>query len=80
MSCLSEHHKVLTDGVGKCSVPMWSADGCPAGFCDGPAYGMPEPHQDRYGGYSSGLVCFEHGGPRLPMLRHRPTAAEELDR
>jgi len=38
MSTLSEHHKVLTNGIGKCSVPMWIG-GYPAGFCDEPAFG-----------------------------------------
>ena len=72
---LSKHHEELTDGVGKCSVPMWM-DGCPAGFCDEPAYGPQESGQMRYGdwhwvgghrewqsGYCSGLACHGHGGP-----------------
>ena len=33
MATLSEHHRMLTNGVGKCSVPMWMG-GLPAGFCD----------------------------------------------
>ena len=79
MSCLSEHHKKLTDGKGKCSVPMWM-DGCPAGFCDRDAYGFrPEgkqyrdPHtgemvrlDGKYNGYISGLACPVHGGPDAP--------------
>ena len=50
MLSLSEHHKCLKDGVGKCSIPMWS-NGCPAGFCDKPAYGLQESGQTRYGVY-----------------------------
>lgn len=38
MASLSKHHRELTNGVGKCSVPVWLG-GCPAGFCDEPAYG-----------------------------------------
>ncbi len=38
MARLSKHHTELTDGVGRCSVPMWIL-GVPAGFCDEPAYG-----------------------------------------
>ena len=34
MSRLRKHHEELNaEGVGKCSVPMWSGGG-PAGFCD----------------------------------------------
>ena len=76
MAILSEHHRTLTNGVGKCSVPMWSG-GCPAGFCDEPAYGPQEEGQRRYGeyspghgrwfdGYCGGLACYHHGGPRAP--------------
>ena len=74
---LSEHHEKLTDGEGKCSVPMWS-QGMPAGFCDFKAYGKQEPDQYRYGehsrtagkwiaGYCSGLACFNHGGPQFKV-------------
>lgn len=69
----SEHHKhVNSEGVGKCSVPMWMG-GLPAGFCDEPAYGPQEKGQLRYGnwewgrftpGYCSGLACHNHGGPK----------------
>lgn len=38
MSVLSAQHKNLTNGEGRCSVPMFLC-GCPAGFCDSPAYG-----------------------------------------
>jgi hypothetical protein len=76
MSSLSKHHETLTDGVGKCSVPMWS-DGFPAGFCDEPAYGPEEPDQKRYGRfipergrwvswYIPALACYAHGGPQKP--------------
>jgi len=40
MSSISNHHRELTNGVGKCSVPMWMG-GCPSGFCDKPAFGEP---------------------------------------
>lgn len=86
MSCCSEHHKKLTDGVGKCSVPMW-CNGLPAGFCDEPAYGAPPPydgggwreniwtgkpyHRDgRYDGYVPHLACPAHGGPDGPAHEH----------
>jgi hypothetical protein len=56
---------------------MWMM-GCPAGFCDKPAYGKrPEPeyyYRDgwtgerkrsdcKYDGYVPGLACVAHGGP-----------------
>ena len=75
---MSEHHEVLTDGVGKCSVPMWMG-GVPAGLCDEPAFGEQEKEQERHGkwlvngnrgpgprwypGYCGGLACHRHGGP-----------------
>ena len=79
MACMNEHHKTLTGGVGKCSVPMW-AMGCPAGFCDEPAYGERPPgrrfrdahtgemfrEDGRYDGYVPGLACKAHGGPAEP--------------
>ena len=85
MSRLSPHHHELTDGVGKCSVPMWSGCGGEAGFCDAPAYGPPTPCEMRRGpywdpaprrvdgkfsGYVPGLACPNHGGPTQP---DRPT-------
>lgn len=78
MAQMSKHHTTLTDGVGKCSVPMWMG-GCPAGFCDEPAYGKRlegEMVRDytgrmfrldgRYAGYVPGLACPGHGGPKPP--------------
>ena len=74
---LNENHKDLINGVGKCSVPMWM-NGCPAGFCDEPAYGerpdckgwlnqyTKEWHREdgKYSGYVPGLACYKHGGPK----------------
>ena len=75
MSSLSKHHKELTNGAGKCSVPMWCG-GLPAGFCDNKAYGerpKGKMYRDctgemqrfdgRYSGYVSALACPIHGGP-----------------
>lgn len=78
MSTLNQHHSQLDDmGFGKCSVPMWSG-GCPSGFCDKPAFGVP-PHSPmrmnycsgqmnredmRYAGHVPALACPGHGGPR----------------
>ena len=71
MSQLHEHHKVMTNGTGKCSRPMW-AGGCPAGFCDRPAFGEQEANQLSSGDFVHGkwfpsyvpaLACFGHGGP-----------------
>ena len=75
MSTLSNHHRELTNGIGKCSVPMWSG-GCPDGFCDKPAFGEYVPgeefrdgqgrmvrHDGKFNGYVVGLACPEHSGP-----------------
>lgn len=71
MASLLKRHLELVDGEGCCSVPMWS-NGCPAGFCEEPAYGYQVPNQTVYGkwvsgkfysGYCSGLACPAHGGP-----------------
>lgn len=81
MAVMSEHHKTLTDGVGKCSVPMWSG-GLPAGFCDEPAFGQRPPGREgrdawtgrtfrldgKYSGYVPGLACPAHGGPKCPGI------------
>lgn len=75
---LSKHHQELDEfGEGKCSVPMWSG-GCPAGFCDKPAYGFRTPTKIRqnssgyliaddggYAGYVPALACPDHGGPSI---------------
>ena len=84
MATLSQHHKELTSGSGKCSVPMWQM-GVPAGFCDERAFGPQEEGQTRYGeysmqggrrvfipGYCSGLACYNHGGPRCPGIEIEP--------
>jgi hypothetical protein len=78
MASLSTHHEELTNGIGMCSVPMWM-DGCPAGFCDKPAYGKRPEGQTlarwdgqeyrldgRYAGYVPALACHGHGGPEAP--------------
>lgn len=76
MSQTSKHHHQLTNGVGKCSVPMFQG-GCPSGFCDKPAYGERPKCETffnhaagerqrldlRYNGYVPGLACEDHGGP-----------------
>jgi hypothetical protein len=74
--CGPLHLNVGPDGIGRCSVPMWQM-GCPAGFCDEPAYGEPPQcvmYRDgwtgrrfrsdgRYDGYVPALACVGHGGP-----------------
>lgn len=63
MAQLWKHHKELDEnGVGKCSVPMWSG-ACPAGFCDADAYG-PRVDRNVYDGYVPALACPSHGGPK----------------
>jgi hypothetical protein len=64
MAVCGEQHKKLTDGKGKCSVPMWQM-GIPAGFCDNDAFGeqtkegkLAYPHFVPY------LACYNHGGPK----------------
>jgi len=77
MSYMSDHHRTLTDGVGKCSVPIFG-NNMPAGFCDRKAYGeQPStgPH------YAPGLACPSHGGPPLnqitpPKAMTDPTAID----
>ena len=86
MAICSEHHKKLTNGKGKCSVPMWR-NGVPAGFCDNDAFGFrPKPkkvinsrthliefdHEGRYAGYVPGLACPAHGGPKCPGFEIEP--------
>ena len=70
MASLSPHHKELTDGEGRCSVPMWQM-GCPAGFCDRKAYGKQRPpssQEEVYNQppYAPGLACPAHAGPSGP--------------
>ena len=76
MASMLKHHHELTNGVGKCSVPMWM-NGCPAGFCDKEAYGrQTQAYRDRFKmfghvdpryrpqpAYAPGLACLTHGGP-----------------
>lgn len=77
MAVGQKHHRTLTDGVGKCSVPMWMG-GCPAGFCDQPAYGEPTTHgQLRYEQYVPALACWRHGGPMGPRTRVETEYADE---
>lgn len=81
MSRTNKHHRELTNGKGKCSVPMWMG-GCPAGFCDKDAFGE-RPHSPqvyhsgkghtvredgKYDGSVSGLACVGHGGPSCPGI------------
>ena len=73
MSTLNKQHKELTNGLGKCSVPMWGG-GLPSGFCDNDAYsdrpkgaeyivhGTSFRHDGRYAGYVPALACPAHGG------------------
>ncbi len=66
MAVCSEHHKELTNGVGKCSKPMWDGYGMPNGFCDEPAYGeQTEEGKRRYNRYVPYLACSRHGGPKV---------------
>jgi len=83
MGTLSGFHKILTNGIGKCSVPMWMG-GLPAGFCDNEAYGKPIPckrYRDaytgqleridgKYSGYVPALACPNHGGPLKKEALH----------
>lgn len=85
MARLSKHHSELTDGKGKCSVPMLSGGG-PDGFCDKDAFGkyVPGPmFRDgwtgrlrrvdfKWDGYCPGLACPDHGGPPCPGLEIEP--------
>jgi hypothetical protein len=81
---LSKHHKELTNGKGKCSVPMWMG-GCPAGFCDKDAFGertettwrrMADgrvlPDDGKYSGHVPALACPAHGGPPCPGIEIEP--------
>jgi hypothetical protein len=53
----------------KCRVPMWMM-GCPAGYCDDPAYGVQTDKNrklkklvGRELPYCFGFACPSHGGP-----------------
>lgn len=92
MSQLLDHHETLTDGVGKCSVPLFS-NGCPAGFCDAPAYGFrpncevlrhaamgKEVRMDgKYNGIVPGLACPRHGGPMKAEADHNNRPSTRLN-
>jgi hypothetical protein len=80
VASLSDHHRTLVNGVGKCSVPMFAGFGAPAGFCDRDAYGeRPDCPSIRYPdggerrldgkftGYVPALACPRHGGPCDPV-------------
>ena len=73
MAQTSNHHHELTNGVGKCSVPMWQG-GCPAGFCDAPAFGKQTKYGREYvyDGYVPGLACHAHGGPKCQGIEIEP--------
>lgn len=65
MAQIGRHHRELTDGVGKCSVPMWMG-GLPAGFCDEPAYGeQTKRGRLTYNHHVPALACPGHGGPEM---------------
>jgi len=71
MRC-GKQHKELTNGKGKCSVPMWQG-GIPAGFCNKDAFGeQTEEGKRQYSGYVPGLACPEHGGPKCPGFEIEP--------
>lgn len=65
----SDRHKELRNGVGQCSVPMWSG-GMPAGFCEEDAYGNQTKEDFEHRRlikdflYVPFLGCPQHGGPK----------------
>ena len=77
----NDHHHKLTDGKGKCSVPMW-CQGLPAGFCDKDAFGdQTKEYLSRFPkwnreynrpAYAPGLACPSHGGPKCPGIEIEP--------
>lgn len=85
MAQTSRHHHELTNGKGRCSVPMW-AGGMADGFCDKIAFGEPLPAErfrdgytgqwfrrdGKYDGHVPGLACPAHGGPECPGLEIEP--------
>jgi len=70
MTQLSNHHRELDEhGIGKCSVPLTTPGGVPAGLCDSPAYGNVPPNTVSYGYVTHGLACPMHGGPDSRVFR-----------
>ncbi len=81
---LSEHHKCLVNGTGKCSVPMYYGGGSEC-FCDKPTYGFRLPGKEfrngwtgelhrfdgKFNGHVPGLACTSHGGPTLRQVAHQ---------
>lgn len=82
-ACALEHDDAAHGAIsGQCSVPMFSEYGCPAGFCDRPAWGKVLPQQyycdawtgeertgtGRLRSYATGLACHAHGGPEAPNV------------
>lgn len=75
------HQELNEQGVGKCSVPMWSG-GMPDGFCDRDAYGVRPQckmfwdhihgcyarEDGKYDGYVPALACPAHGGPNTRVF------------
>jgi len=57
---------------GKCSVPMWTGFGMPAGVCRKDAYGK-QVKSKRIDGdaYASDLACPIHAGPKRHDVLHR---------
>lgn len=76
MSCLTKHHTELINGVGKCSVPMWWANGLPAGFCDNDAYSEQTEKDKEWRKLSNNflfvpaLACEHHGGMKKEEALH----------
>lgn len=79
MAVCGKHHKELTDGKGKCSVPMWQM-GLPAGFCDKDAFGNQTADGGlMYSGYVPYLACPIHGGPECPGVEIEPSVFSGCD-
>ena len=81
MSVLSKHHKELTNGVGKCSVPMWCR-GMPGGFCDNEAYSKQTAKDKQWRELSNrfiyvpALACPAHGGLEKKQALHLCNSCE----
>ena len=81
-TCTNLHKEVNENGIGKCSVPMWSM-GLPAGFCDKDAYGERSDCKiyrnawtgdefradNKFAGYVPFLACPGHGGPETRVYK-----------